>query len=88
MSNPTSKIEEIETLLLTWKNHITSPDKAYSQVKDIIVELMNEHSLEYISDQIIDINWHVNRAYQGEERHLIIALDKTRTLKGRLLLPA
>ena len=78
----------METLLLTWKNQIESPDGAYIQIKDIILELMNERSLEHISDNLIDINWHINRAYQGENRHLLIARDKVRALKGMFLVPA
>ncbi|WP_281558661.1 hypothetical protein [Thalassomonas sp. RHCl1] len=88
MNNPTSKIEEIETLLLTWKNNIDSPEQAYTQIKDLILELMSNRALEHISDNLIDLNWHVNRAFEGQTRHLLIAIDKTRTLKGMFLVPA
>ena len=87
MSNPSTKIEEIETLLLSWKNTITSTDIVYAQIKAILIEIMNDHSLEYISDKVIDLNWHINRAYQGEVRHLYIAIDKSKTLKALLLVP-
>lgn len=88
MSNPTSKIEEIETLLLTWKNNIGSPAQAYAQIKDLILELMSDRSLEHISDNLIDLNWHVNRAFEGQTQHQLIAIDKARMLKGMFLVPA